>query len=86
MAAAVSEYLRFIDGPSATGRTRIVSVRSRSSGDGLGQIRWFGRWRQYCFYPAPETIFNHGCLEDINAHIKKLMTARGAARESTNDQ
>jgi hypothetical protein len=69
-------YLTFGARPSPTGKTKIVSVCSRSSGELLGEIRWFGRWRQYCFYPERGTIFNHGCMGDICAHIEGLRQAR----------
>jgi hypothetical protein len=71
-AASGQSYMTFSDRPSATGKTRIVSVCSRSSGDLLGEIRWFGRWRQYCFYPEPNTIFNRGCMADIIAYVEGL--------------
>ena len=48
------------------------------SGDSLGTVKWFGRWRQYCFYPEPETIFNRGCLADVDHFIMQLMDERKA--------
>jgi len=47
-----------------------------STGSVLGNVKWFGRWRQYCFYPAPETIFSTGCLDDIKDFILKLQEER----------
>ncbi len=55
-------------------KTRIVAVRNRRSGVGLGMIRWYAAWRQYCFYPAPDTIFNPTCLKRINEEME-MMTA-----------
>jgi len=57
-------------------RTKVIGVWSRKSGEILGEIRWFGRWRQYSFFPRPETVFNRECLEDIQVYIKKLMDER----------
>ncbi len=34
--------------------------------------KWFGRWRQYAFFPDTGTIFNVECLNDIIIHIKEL--------------
>ena len=31
----------------------------------LGTIRWFGRWRKYCFFPASETVYEETCLGEI---------------------
>lgn len=51
---------------SAPGRkTAIWRVVSRRRGDVLGIVQWFGRWRQYSFFPEPNTVFNQGCLKDI---------------------
>lgn len=67
-----SEYMIFAAKPSRTGKTRIVSVCSKRTGILLGEIRWFGRWRQYCFYPEGGTIFNRSCMRDILAYIEEL--------------
>jgi hypothetical protein len=47
-------------------RARVVSVRNRRSGEELGKVRWYGAWRQYCFYPASLTIFNITCMARIS--------------------
>ena len=36
----------------------------------LGQIKWYGAWRKYCFFPqngtiATYTVFEWDCLRDI---------------------
>lgn len=67
-----TDYLKFIDGPSESRKTVVSLVVSKSQGIVLGQIRWFGRWRQYCFYPNSDTIWNKGCLDAINAKIEQL--------------
>ncbi len=66
-----SEYLVFEEVPNLR-ETRIVSVRSKSSGDLLGSIRYRGAWRQYVFHPEPQCIFNGGCLADIIAALKDM--------------
>lgn len=61
-----TEYLAFRPaGRSASGKTEVWSVVSRRQEAELGQLRWFGRWRQYAFFPGPETVFNPGCLADV---------------------
>ncbi len=42
----------------------------------LGYIKWFGRLRQYSFYPEENTIYNQECLNDISTFVKKLMDER----------
>lgn len=53
-------------------RTSVWMCRNIRSGDSLGVVRWYGPWRQYCFYPSGETIFNKGCLIDIQTFIEQL--------------
>jgi len=71
-----SQYIQFYDAEPLGRKTRIVIVVSKSSGAELGSIKWYGPWRQYCFYPASATIFNTGCMNDIQAQIKELMDER----------
>lgn len=71
----MSQWLEF-EQSAHTGKTVIVRVLSKAHGDVLGTIRWYGAWRQYAFYPATGTLFNVGCLADIEAYIRELMQAR----------
>ena len=70
-----SKYLEFLY-MDKTKKTEIYGVGSKNHGILLGEIKWFGRWRQYCFFPYKNTVFNIGCLNDINAFIKELMEER----------
>lgn len=36
----------------------------------LGKIKWFGRWRKYCFFPEPDCVFEEICLGEIAEFIK----------------
>ncbi len=69
---------RFIeyDKVGDTGKTEIWNVLSRSTEFILGQIKWYPQWRQYCFFPSPNSVFNTGCLDHINGFIKELMSKR----------
>lgn len=42
----------------------------------LGFIKWYGAWRQYCFFPEGSTIFNKGCMLDVTDFIDQLMEER----------
>lgn len=77
---AQTKYLEFAKQPKRrTQKTWIVDVTSRSGGMLLGQIKWYGAWRQFAFYPNPErvTIFNVECMNDICEVIQELMAERG---------
>ena len=51
-----------------TDKWRVTSVR----GDLLGEVHWFGRWRQYGFSPEISTTFNRGCLIDMAAFLDRV--------------
>lgn len=42
----------------------------------LGEVKWFGRWRQYAFFPEPDTVFEHQCMKDIVVFMEDLMQQR----------
>lgn len=71
----MSQYLEFAEIVD-TGKTKIFAVLSKSSGDRLATISWHGPWRQYTFKPEPKTIWNTGCLVDVNAFIDARMAER----------
>jgi hypothetical protein len=52
-------------GTSNSGLTRIFWVISRHSEAHLGDVRWFGAWRKYCFYPCSNTVYDLTCLREI---------------------
>jgi len=57
-------------------KTKILEVVSIRGVVVLGQIRWFGRWRQYAFFPSNDTVYSHDCLNVISSRIQELMEAR----------
>jgi hypothetical protein len=74
-------YLRFEERSSPGRKTKQVDIFSVSNGDQLGLITWHGPWRQYCFWPADNTLWNKGCLETVNEKIESLMAERRVARK-----
>jgi hypothetical protein len=68
-------YLKFQEFGD-TGKTKLFSVRTVSDDTPLGEIRWFPRWRQYCFFPEELCVFSEGCLGEIAQFIKNLMDVR----------
>lgn len=69
------EYLRFVEEPNPGKKTRRWRVESKSSGERLGRIGWWGAWRQFVFAPHLDTVFNRGCLTDLNEFIDDAMAA-----------
>jgi len=40
-------------------------------GSEIGQVRWFGPWRGYAFFPVGGTVFEQTCLRDIAAFCEQ---------------
>jgi hypothetical protein len=70
-----TQYLSFQLVPTK-GTTKRVAVVNRHHQETIGEIKWFGSWRQYCFFPYAETIWNTTCMEDVQGVIKDLMNER----------
>jgi len=74
-----SRYLKF-EKIGDTGKTEIWNILSKSSQSTiLGKISWFSRWRQYCFLPSSDCVFNAECMTDITKMTNKLMEDRAKA-------
>lgn len=74
-----SEYLSFELDDHYEGKTERVTVISKKRLEILGEIKWFGRWRQYAFFPADGTIWNSQCLEDVDGCLETLALRRNRA-------
>lgn len=71
------------------GRWLVARLQPRRSGDEtdtwlivskaqnsiLGEVRWFGWWGRYAFYPRPDIICNKERLYDIQAFLAKKRRA-----------
>lgn len=67
-----TEWLRFVPYEPPKGQTTPRwAVASKSGGDTLGLVKFFGRWRCYVFYPNYATIYNAGCLGDIGRFCER---------------
>ena len=47
----------------------------------LGEVKWFSRWRQYAFFPEPETVYEKQCMGDIVNFMELLMNERKVTHE-----
>ncbi len=60
----MTEYIRFVL-VRETDKTKVYDVVSIKHNVSLGEIRWYGAWRQYAFFPLSDTVWNYECLEKI---------------------
>jgi len=72
-----TEYMvfRLIERKSKTG---VWEAINKHGGYKLGLLKWYGHWRQYCFFPEldDETVFSASCLRDIVTFIDKITLER----------
>ena len=69
------QNLNFIKSDS-TGKTDIYDIASSLNDAYLGVIKWYSPWRRYTFYPKDDTLFDAGCLAEIEEFLSDLMEAR----------
>ena len=71
------EYISVSRAPQDPKRkTATFEIRNKRSWDKLGDVKWYGPWRQFCFFPLAGTVWSHGCLYNIKDVIKKAMEDR----------
>lgn len=78
----VSEY-RYFDvrcGELEPGRKtlRYVLVNKRARAR-IGTIEWYAPWRQFCFFPGPETVWSDGCLVSVRDFVGRITEQRRMA-------
>lgn len=55
-------HFKFLEAKTKTSRWGIVNKNSHRY---IGFIQWYPQWRQYCFFPCDDTVFNNTCLTTI---------------------
>lgn len=77
-----SRYLRFELAEQAARKTERLLIYSQRTGTLLAEIKWFGPWRQYAFFPnaAADTVWNPECLVDVTKAIAALTARRRRVR------
>ena len=57
-------------------KTSVFAILSKSNDDILGIVKWYAPWRQYCFFPENDTLWNPSCMKDVREFILGLMSSR----------
>ncbi len=47
-------------------------MHNRITAEVIGTIKWFGRFRGYCLFPEPETVWSKSCNEEVNKFLDKV--------------
>lgn len=60
--------VRMVEKPGTT--TCRWAIHAKRNKAVLGTVKWFGRWHQYVFHPAPLTLFNNTCMDEISGFLR----------------
>lgn len=71
MADEVYKYLTFRIKEQRL-KTNVYSCLNNNSRVELGVVKWYGAWRQYCYFPLVEAVYNQACLNDIATFLEKV--------------
>jgi len=74
-----SKYLEFVLRERKP-KTSVIEIISKTSGYGLGIIKYYGGWRQYCFFPHEGTRWNAVCLNDLQQFILAMNSEQKAKK------
>ena len=71
-------YLTFHKLPKERGRsTDVWTIKGKTSGVHLGQVKWHPPFREYGFFPRAGTVWGQSCRKQLEAFIEQEMEARG---------
>lgn len=74
-------YIELV-GTSPSQKTNCYRVFNKDNlEESIGEIKWFGRWRQYCFFPFSDTVFEKTCLQDLSQYLRELNESHHAKKE-----
>jgi hypothetical protein len=69
------EYINFVEWTTKKKTSEWVCYNNNHDYT-LGFVRWYPPWRQYCFFPSYDMLFNKSCMLDIIDFINQLMEER----------
>ena len=70
-----NQYIKIIDnGIFEPRKTHSYHIKNKRGNYHLGYIEWYSAWRQYCFMPNKETVWNKHCLETIISFLTEINT------------
>lgn len=66
-------------------KTPIYSLESVYDKVFLGEVKWYGPWRRYCFYPCDNTVWDVKCLEELENLMKDINKGIDIENEETKE-
>ena len=76
-----SRFFEVVEQPLLKGRsTHTYRIRNLAGQYEIGLIKWYPQWRQFCFFPSPDTVWSKGCVQGIRAAINHITNLRAKAK------
>ena len=79
---AEPRFIRFEERGTYRGKA-LYYILNKDSGDVLGQVHWYGPWRQWVCGFENGAIWSQDCLQDVRAFLLELGAAVAKARGET---
>lgn len=79
-----SKWIDFIEYESKGVTKAFAVVPKENRATVIGKVKWYGAWRCYAFFPAPNCVFETQCLKDITKFIEGLMLERKIKKQEAN--
>jgi hypothetical protein len=57
-------------------KTAVYGVYSAHHDERLGTVKWFGPWRQYCFFCTDVIVFSSSCFQALDKFVVALNRAK----------
>ena len=67
--ASNNDYFSILEEKLEGRKTPILHICSKLSGNEIGEIKWYGAWRKFCFFPNKDTIWDDKCLTSLNEFL-----------------
>jgi hypothetical protein len=72
----MAKWIEFLEQYIPDRKTKTFAVVNKDNQSFLGTIKWFGKFRQYSFFPSADCVFEKTCLRDISQFMEELMEER----------
>lgn len=67
----MAKFIRFDKEPEDHEGKPVFSIVNKRAGDPLGQVFWYGPWRQWCCRFSEDSVWSQDCLADVREFIQQ---------------
>ena len=58
--------------PTSGRKLPTFDIINNRAGDVLGEIKWYGAWRQWAVFAEGSTVWSDSCLDDLKTAIGRI--------------